>query len=563
MAMEMHLTTLSATLDSIARLHSKPAQSSSRPFTSAILNTHKLDVLDFIRDADQFEANLFWYPPRAVDAGGSSAAGPSSTRARDDHAKSALSAPEINIAPRVPEPKAFNPPTPLRKTAKEAEARGLVEFDARTLLKAAQRLTDNYHSVPRARKHIKTLLKKHADLQRTIRDLDTSVTENDLLIAKIQANPDIFTTSGRKSKTGNGGDSLDIERLQEEIRREEMEILAIEQTMEDLQEQKKKLQALSSRPANAISPRKSRQQTPVKAETSKTASQSKTPTPRSSTGNRTASARTSIGSKTKITATPSPRKPAAKEKILQKETGKVPEQTSTAQSDPVADLADETIRLQPSKRTEIEGLEEIKSKNDPQVPVKADVKETRDTKLEASEELEKICENIWTIFGDNLRFVAPAHESATVGETIEILYDLSLSKSRTSTSINPDLSMTSSNATDSTSATTGSTISNSSLSNAGPPSPTTAIAARILIFMLKTTPPHSVDLDIVKKDASSWWSEEGSKTYSNASKGDLDLTSLDSSEALAKKSIYELAAKKIIKFRFDGAKRMAQFAAHI
>lgn len=559
--METHLTTLSATLDAISRLHSKSSRSSSRPFTSAILNTHKLDVLDFIRDADQFEANLFWYPPRTGDTGGSNVAGPS-TRSRDDNVKSGMSAPEINIAPRLPEPKAFIPPTPLRKAAKEAEARGLVEFDARTLLKAAQRLTDNYHSVPRARKHIKTLLKKHADLQRTIRDLDNSVAENDNLIAKIQANPELVTSSGRNSKSGNGNASLDIEKIQEDIRREEMEILAIEQTMEDLQEQKKKFKQVPLQPQTTSTPRKSSQSTPKK--TSAPASTSKTkapaPTPRSSTGVKT-TARSSTGSKTKTTAVNSPRKSATKEKSPMKEVQSTPTTEINTQTEPIADLADETIRLQPSKRIESEGADEIKRENAQQENNEIAAADIQGSEIETSDELERICENIWTIFGDNLRYASPSIESANVEETIVILHNLSLSKSATS---NPDISTASSNATDSTAATTGSTVSNSSLlANAGPPSPTTAIAARILISMLRSVAPHSMDTDDLRKDASSWWTQEGSKAHSQASRGDLDMSSLNSGEELAKKAIYELTAKKIIKLRFNKAKRIAEFAAHI
>lgn len=556
MAMETHLTTLSATLDAISRIHNKPSRSSSRPFTSAILNTHKLDVLDFIRDADQFEANLFWYPPRTGDAGGSNVAGPS-TRARDEHAKSAMSAPEINVAPRLPEPKAFNPPTPLRKAAKEAEARGLVEFDARTLLKAAQRLTDNYHSVPRARKHIKALLKKHADLQRTIRDLDNSIAENDVLIAKVQANPALVTSGGRTSKSGDGNASLDIDKIQEDIRREEMEILAIEQTMEDLQEQKKKMKQAPSRSKTTSTPRKVSQTTPKKTSVPASTSQTKTPTPRSSTGDRT-TPRSSTSSKPKMAAAPTPRKSATKERTPAKELHSTPARDITAQGEPISDLADETIRLQPSERIESESEEKVR--NAQQDSSDTAVPDQKGSGIEISDELERICENIWTLYGDNLRYAAPSTESANVEETVEILQNLSLSKSSTS---NPDISIASSNATDSTAATTGSIISNSSLTNAGPPSPTTVIAARILIYMLKSAAPHSEDIEELKKDASSWWSIQGLQAYSQASRGDLDMTSLDSGEALAKKSIYELAAKKIIKFRFKGTKRVAQFAAHI
>jgi hypothetical protein len=133
--MDTHLTTIGSTLEAIARLHaSTPSTSRNvyRPFTCAVLNTYKLDVLDYIRDADQVESNLFWYPPLPSGISGNKA----ETEVVDDTISPGVTA-------RVPEPKEFIPPTPLRKNAIEAEAKGLVQFDARTLLKAAQSLLDN------------------------------------------------------------------------------------------------------------------------------------------------------------------------------------------------------------------------------------------------------------------------------------------------------------------------------------------------------------------------------------------------------------------------------------
>jgi hypothetical protein len=133
--METHLTTMMSSLEAIARLHANTPSSSRnvyRPFTCAVLNTHKLDVLDYIRDADQVEANLFWYPPPPGGSNGT---------------KGEVEKEVETIVPgagaRLPELKEFIPPTPLRKNVLEAEARGQVQFDARTLLKAAQKLLDN------------------------------------------------------------------------------------------------------------------------------------------------------------------------------------------------------------------------------------------------------------------------------------------------------------------------------------------------------------------------------------------------------------------------------------
>ena len=141
-AMDTHLTTLGATLDAIARLHESVPSSSKnvyRPFTCAVLNTYKLDVLDYIRDADQVESNLFWYPPQAGGGG----VGAAKTEGGEEKKEGEAVATPVGVSARLPEPREYVPPTPLRKTAMEAEAKGLVRFNARTLLKAAQKLLDN------------------------------------------------------------------------------------------------------------------------------------------------------------------------------------------------------------------------------------------------------------------------------------------------------------------------------------------------------------------------------------------------------------------------------------
>lgn len=140
--MESHLTALQATLASINGLHERQRQKRNyQPFTAAILNTHHLEVEDYIRDADQLENNLFWYPP--APGASSSTSSSSKDRLEEGQKQQQQQSEGDLLAPRLPEPREFVPPTPLKKQAKEAEAKGLVTFDARTLLKAAQKLLDN------------------------------------------------------------------------------------------------------------------------------------------------------------------------------------------------------------------------------------------------------------------------------------------------------------------------------------------------------------------------------------------------------------------------------------
>lgn len=142
--METHLVTLNATLSSIASLHAAMEASSRKPtpFTNAMLNTYALDVLEYIRDADQLDAALFCYPPlptETIPAQTSVAAATSSSAATSTSASAAAVAQyEDSLLPRVPEQRQFLPPTPLRKPASEEDP-----YDSRTLLLAALKLVEN------------------------------------------------------------------------------------------------------------------------------------------------------------------------------------------------------------------------------------------------------------------------------------------------------------------------------------------------------------------------------------------------------------------------------------
>jgi len=75
---------------------------------------------------------LFWYPPPPGGINGN--------KGESEKVEETVTP---GVTTRLPEPKEFIPPTPLRKNVVEAEAKGLVQFDARTLLKAAQKLLEN------------------------------------------------------------------------------------------------------------------------------------------------------------------------------------------------------------------------------------------------------------------------------------------------------------------------------------------------------------------------------------------------------------------------------------
>ena len=160
-------------------------------FTNAVLNPQRLDILELIRDADAFEASLY------VSAPPEPTPGPST-------------------APAEPKPhfRAVPVPTPLKQSHQ-------ADSDARTYLLAAEKLLQNYHNAPRARKHIRMLLKRDAELQRHISRYHATIDQAGKAQQYARTPPPPPTRAKRS------------EALQAEIQREKMEILALESMLSE------------------------------------------------------------------------------------------------------------------------------------------------------------------------------------------------------------------------------------------------------------------------------------------------------------------------------------------
>jgi len=183
---------------------------------------------------------------------------------------------------------------------------------------------------------------------------------------------------------------------------------------------------------------------------------------------------------------------------------------------------------------------------------------------ESSDELERICENIWTLFGGNLRYVAVDREGADYRETLRILQKLSMGGA--SSGGEGDTSMaSSSNESQGTAATSGSTNSlTSQLENAGPPSSTIAIAAHILFTLLTSPSPHAMEFDDLKAAGESWWISQGREALERSAVGrEVPCDISDDSSSLASKAIYSLIAKKLLRLNLRVGKRIITFPAHI
>jgi vacuolar-type H+-ATPase subunit I/STV1 len=94
------------------------------------------------------------------------------------------------------------------------------------------------HHAPRAKKHIKALLKRRSELEKQVIQQESSISKTEALIAKL-SNPEEVkevANSVTKKKAVPTNVDEEIRKLQASIRREQMEILAVEQTTEDLLE---------------------------------------------------------------------------------------------------------------------------------------------------------------------------------------------------------------------------------------------------------------------------------------------------------------------------------------
>lgn len=265
-SMDGHLTALSSTLGSIAHLQRQLLhEPKSHPFTTAILapkdtSPYAKPAKTFIRESDSVERRLFYFPPVGGMLDDPSANGQQhhyGKNERDVEEEAADIASEL--LPRKPEVKSVPMPTPLRPTAGTRRAgsgeAARKEYDTRALLIAAQRLSENYNRQPRQRKHIRALLKKTAELrdqthvnsQRAMRfeAVLTRITNGEDP-QNIEELPALLSGAG---PDGVGAEDLEeqrkkqrriqelkekAQRVKDELNREEMEVLALEEMREDL-----------------------------------------------------------------------------------------------------------------------------------------------------------------------------------------------------------------------------------------------------------------------------------------------------------------------------------------
>ena len=218
-----------------------------------------------------------------------------------------------------------------------------------------------------------------------------------------------------------------------------------------------------------------------------------------------------------------------------------------------------------------------------------DEEEDEDDVPEPTDELERIAEKVWTVFGDGIRYIAPEKESADFIDTLKMLEVLVGSRptsalhnilgtgGATAVMQPPgDSSVVSSGtaasgATGSSAASAGS--SSAALPNLGVPSPGNLCAAHVLISLLRTPESHHIEFEDLKILSGNWWETEGREKCRRVLNEEerrrpgeeilgpneqAEMT--QQGELLAARAVYGLQAKKLLIIRRKGAKAPVGFA---
>lgn len=289
--MDTHLTTLQATLSSIAQLQ-RPlfTHPAPQPFTLAFLDDPSSSASssskrDFIRESDAIERRLFHFPPiggsgleEEQQTGGntgqiSTTGGIRETADEDPSASPSSHVDSLSdeVFLRKPQVRSVAVPTPLRPSTTSGDKSSTrlskavpsqsqsqsTQYDARSLLIAAQRLNDNYQHGPRTRKHIKTLLKQAKDsisqsqihndrivkLEKVLALLASGTNVDDIGTDQLREllGVDGLTVAQEKKPSTSASSSTRIrelrkrtEEIKAQLNREEMEVLALEEMREEV-----------------------------------------------------------------------------------------------------------------------------------------------------------------------------------------------------------------------------------------------------------------------------------------------------------------------------------------
>lgn len=591
------------------------------PFTSAVLNREGLEITTYIRDADiQTEANLFWYPPLPQSAT-ASRAGPSSSTHRSAHVASTRAGgtddpneADLLLAPRLPEPRHVAPPTPLRNAnvsnKQSFQSQDDSGVDARVLLLAAQRLNDTCGKGSRTRKHIKAMLKQYATYNHDIKTYEQHIRQSEAqLRATAEGRPigasqlsssDADIPHSQPPRSANDHLYADLATVQDRIQKEELEILALEEMIEELRQarsdwQRQELERQQRAQAQAEAVRmQPREQTPQRAfpHASLARAQQEDVTVQHDASQADAVAvhddQHLLDSTIDVTQQSLQREHHEQEpeheQVQQLSYNSVHLDAADEQDQPDAtvqtthhdvsvsqsfdDPADLTIQ-RPREHESYELTTDVADTSaaiDP-VPIAEETPVTSPQKqpshllvnaTQSSEELDRATQKVWEVFGEALRSVVPEREAANYFDTLDALKLLMSGGNAPNAG---DYSVGSVQ----TSSTFSSAASEASAAVAAQLTPEVLMTAFVIFQMLVSEEPHRMNIDELKVRGHEWWSTSGMQVWLHAqAHDDNDVPSrveaFEDGQNLARKATYGMISKQLFAIKRQKGVGLVGFA---
>lgn len=523
---------------------------------------------------------------------------------------------DLLLAPRLPEPRHVAPPTPLRNThvsnKNNFQSQNDQSVDPRVLLLAAQRLNDTCGKGSRTRKHIKGLLNSHASLNQSIKSYEQQIRQSEAELRATAEGKSIIPPSQLSSvhseavHAGNATSASDqihahLSEVEESIQKEELEILALEEMIGELRQarfdwQKQELE------------RQQRAEAEAAAESSRSQPQQKTP--------QSALARASLArveradvsahefvreaspvaddqdherldSRMDLTQQPAEEEEEEEEEVQQIAYGSEPQYAADETVEPDAtvarahhyvsvsqsfdDPADLTIQqLHESESHQLgEDVADTSAAIDPVVPVAeeptAGSHQPQSSHLlaatsQSSEELERVTQKVWEVFGDALRSVAPERETADYVDTLDVLKTLMTGGDKPNNAGDYSVGSVQTSSTLSTAASEA-----SAAATAAQLTPEVLMTAFVIFQMLVSEEPHRMNIDELKVRGHEWWSTSGMQVWLHAQSHDeRDVPSrveaFQDGQNLARKATYGMISKQLFAIKRQKGVGLVGFA---
>ena len=469
------------------------------------------------------------------------------------------------------------------------------------------------HNAPRARKHIRMLLKRDGEVQRHIQRYSSTIEH-----AK-NTQP---TPAKARPNRARVSDNDELRHLREEIQREKMEIVALENMLAELEtapapQPAELTDAPAAEPARGPTASPSKPERTARAQPSSSRAATRTPkTPAPSTPSKASlaqSVRTRTPERTPATArlrrtldgtprfaqsvsqppstTPArqARRPLAQSVASPSTPNRraPPASPARAQGSPaVRTPASPAIRTPASPAVRVPASPAVRAPVSPAVRTPASPAvgrapsgtPTRPALLPlgqvppASSELERITALLWTRFGEALRYVS-AEERASFTATFALLASLECCGQDPS-ALQTDAAASADDSVRAPSGVTSlATQSSAGVPLSAPLNVNTVVMAHVILLLFRAPAPHALTLPTIKTLTDSWWRQRGQDVFRATSatpalshaeavrQAGLDASEVEmGGDTLGSRAVYGLVAKKLLRIHRAGGAATIQFA---